>query len=82
MLFWIGAALCGYLGYRLLEWWVPSAVSIAVVVVQAVLLRALLSTGGGYELLAFSLLINLLMFHATFSIGRALGQRLRRRKGV
>ena len=39
--------------------------------------------GGGLELLAFSLLINLLMFYATFGIGRSIRQRLnQRRKGA
>jgi hypothetical protein len=84
MLLWIGAVVSGVLGYRLHEWWVPSAVACVVVVVQAVMFRSLLgSQGGGLELLAISLLINLLMFYATFGIGRSIRQRLnQRRKGV
>ena len=84
MLLWIGAVVSGVLGYRLHEWWVPSAVACAVVVVQAVMFRSLLgSQGSGLELLAFSLLINLLMFYATFGIGRSIRQRLNhRRKGA
>ena len=84
MLLWIGAVVSGVLGYRLHEWWVPSAVACAVVVVQAVMFRSLLGNqGGGLELLAFSLLINLLMFYATFGIGRSIRQRLnQRRKGA
>ena len=84
MLLWIGAVVSGVLGYRLHEWWVPSAVACAVVVVQAVMFRSLLdSQTGGLELLAFSLLINLLMFNATFGIGRSIRQRLnQRRKGA
>ena len=84
MLLWIGAVVSGVLGYRLHEWWVPSAVACVVVVVQAVMFRSLLgSQGSGLELLAFSLLINLLMFYATFGIGRSIRQRLnQRRKGV
>ena len=83
MLLWIGAVVSGVLGYRLHEWWVPSAVACAVVVVQAVLFRSLLGNqSGGLELLTFSLLINLLMFNATFGIGRSIRQRLnQRRKG-
>ena len=84
MLLWIGAIVSGVLGYRLHEWWVPSAVACVVVVVQAVMFRSLLgSQGSGLELLAFSLLINLLMFYATFGIGRSIRQRLnQRRKGA
>lgn len=84
MLLWIGAVVSGVLGYRLHEWWVPSAVACAVVVVQAIMFRSLLGgQGGGLELLAFSLLINLLMFYATFGIGRSIRQRLnQRRKGA
>jgi hypothetical protein len=84
MLLWIGAVVSGVLGYRLHEWWVPSAVACAVVAVQAIMFRSLLGgQGGGLELLAFSLLINLLMFYATFGIGRSIRQRLnQRRKGA
>ena len=78
MLLWIGAVVSGVLGYRLHEWWVPSAVACVVVAVQAIMFRSLLGgQGGGLELLAFSLLINLLMFYATFGIGRSIGQRRR-----
>jgi hypothetical protein len=84
MLLWIGAVVSGVLGYRLHEWWVPSAVACAVVAVQAIMFRSLLGNqGGGLDLLAFSLLINLLMFYATFGIGRSIRQRLnQRRKGA
>jgi hypothetical protein len=84
MLLWIGAVVSGVLGYRLHEWWVPSAIACVVVVVQAIMFRSLLgSQGSGLELLAFSLLINLLMFYATFGIGRSIRQRLnQRRKGA
>jgi len=84
MMLWIGAVVSGVLGYRLHEWWVPAVVACAVVVVQAIAFRSLLgSNGDGMELLAFSLLINLLMFYATFGIGRSIRQRLnQRRKGA
>jgi hypothetical protein len=83
MLFWLGALVSGFLGFRLFEWWVPTAVACAVVALQAVAFRSLLGPdGSGLELLAFSLVVNLVMFHATFAIGRTLGQRLaQRRKG-
>ena len=84
MLLWIGAAVSGFLGYRLYDWWVPAAVAGVVVAVQAIAFRSLLSgPSGGLELLVFSLLINLLMFYATFGIGRTIRQRLnQRRKGA
>jgi hypothetical protein len=85
MLLWIGALVSGYLGYRLLHWSVPTGLACAVVGLQAVAFRSLLANeaGGGYQLLAFSLVVNLLMFHATFAIGRTIRQRLdQRRKGV
>jgi len=80
MLFWIGALLSGFLGYRLYEWWVPTAVACAVVALQAILFQTLLAgRGSGLELLVFSLLMNLLMFNATFGIGRAIAQRFTKR---
>ena len=84
MLFWAGAVVSGYLGYRLFDWWVPAVVSGAVVALQFVMFQSLLpGRSAGPELYALSLLLNLVMFYATFSIGRAIGQRLQqRRKGV
>lgn len=84
MLLWIGAAVSGFLGYRLHDWWVPAAVACAVVALQAVAFRSLLGgQNGGLELLAFSLVINLVVFYATFGIGRTIRQRLlQRRKGA
>jgi len=80
MLFWIGAALAGYLGYRLHAWWMPAALACAVVALQAVLFQAMLgSSGPGLDLLTLSLVMNLLMFHATFAIGRAIAQRFTKR---
>ena len=54
------------------------------VAVQAVAFRSLFETQrGGLELLVISLAINLLMFHATFGIGRAIRQRInQRRRGI
>jgi hypothetical protein len=84
MLLWIGAALSGYLGYRLLDWWVPAALACATVAIQAFMFRGSLGAGGSLaELLALSLLLDLAMFYATFSIGRSIGQRRsQRRKGA
>jgi hypothetical protein len=84
MLFWAGAVVSGYLGYRLLDWWVPAVVACAVVAAQFAMFEMVLAgRGAGAELYAFSLVLNLVMFYATFGIGRAIGQRLQqRRKGV
>ena len=82
MLLLIGALVSGFLGYKLLGWWVPAAVACAVLAMQAVSFQGVLSTAGsmgGYvQILAMSGLMSLLMFYATFSMGRSWG--LRRRK--
>jgi hypothetical protein len=84
MLFWVGAVVSGYLGYRLLDWWVPAAVACVVVALQFVMFQMVLSgRTTSAELYMFSLLLNLVVYYATFGIGRSLGQRLsKRRKGV
>jgi hypothetical protein len=84
MLIWAGAVLSGFLGYRLHEWWTAAAVACAVVAVQFAMFQLVLeSRGTTPELYAFSLALNLVVYYATFSIGRAIGQRLgQRRKGV
>jgi hypothetical protein len=84
MLLWIGAAVSGFLGYKLHDWWAPAVVAGVVVIVQGIMFRSLLgSQGSGLELLAFSLLVNLVVFYATFGIGRSIRQRLdQRRKGA
>ncbi len=83
MLLWIGAALSGYLGYRLLDWWVPALVAAGMVAIQAAMFRGVAGEGGlAYDLLAAILVMNLVMFYATFGIGRTVRQRLdRRRRG-
>jgi hypothetical protein len=84
MLFWVGAVVSGYLGYRLLDWWVPAVVACAVVALQFVTFQMMfVGRGSGAEFYVFSLLLNIVMYYATFSIGRAIGQRFKqRRKGV
>ena len=83
VLFWIGAVLSAYLGYRLHDWWVPAAVAGAAVAGQFALFQiAAGSWGPSIQLIGFGLM-DLVMFYATFGIGRSLGQRrMRRRKGV
>jgi hypothetical protein len=82
-LFWVGAAASAYLGYRMHDWWVPAVVACATVGGQYALLQMAGSAGGpGLQLIGFGLM-DVLMFYATFSIGRSVGQRFsRRRKGV
>jgi hypothetical protein len=82
MLFWAGAGVCAYLGFKLYDWWAPTAVAVAVAVGQFVVFETIgASRGPTAQLIAFAAM-DLVMFHATFGIGRGLGQRrLKRRKG-
>jgi hypothetical protein len=81
LLFWVGAAASAYLGYKLHDWWVPAAVAGVVVAAQLALLQ-MAADGLSVQLLGYSLM-NLVMFYATFGIGRTIGQRRsQRRKGV
>jgi hypothetical protein len=83
LLFWVGAGACAYLGYRMQDWWVPAAVAGGVAAGQFGLFH-MLGGGGGpsIQLIGF-VLMDLVMFHATFGIGRGIGQRrLKRRKGI
>jgi hypothetical protein len=83
LLFWVGAGACAYLGYKLYDWWVPAAVAGGVAAGQLGLLYMLGSGGGPSVQLIGFVLMDLVMFHATFGIGRGIGQRrLKRRKGV
>ena len=83
VLFWVGAVVSAYLGYRLHDWWVAAAVAGVAVAGQFVLFQiAAGSWGPSIQLVGFGLM-DLVMFYATFGIGRSLGQRrMRRRKGV
>jgi hypothetical protein len=83
LLFWVGAVASGYLGYRMHDWWVPAAVACVVVVGQFALFQmAAGGRGPNVQLLGFALM-NVVMYYATFGIGRAIGQRRRqRRKGA
>ena len=75
LLFWAGAALSAYLGYKLHDWWVPAAVACVVLGGQFALFQlAAGSWGPSAQLLGYSLM-NLVMFYATFGIGRSLGRR-------
>jgi hypothetical protein len=81
LLFWVGAAASAYLGYKLHDWWVPAAVAGVVVAGQFALLQ-MAADGLSVQLFGYSLM-NLVMFYATFGIGRTIGQRRsQRRKGV
>jgi uncharacterized membrane protein len=81
-LFWIGAVASAYLGYKLHDWWVPAAVAVVAVAGQFALFQMAAGGWGSSVLIIFGLM-DLVMFYATFGIGRSLGQRrMRRRKGV
>jgi ABC-type uncharacterized transport system permease subunit len=81
-LFWAGAVLTAILGYKQLEWWVPVVIACAVAATQFFMFHGLLGAQGAGLELVFGLILNLTMYTATFSIGRAIGQRrARRRKG-
>ena len=80
MLFWAGAVLTGFLGYKRLDWWVPAATACAVAAGQFFYVQTLLGGHGARLELLFSLILNLAMYYATFSIGRALGERRARRR--
>ena len=75
LLFWAGAVSSAYLGYKLHDWWVPAAVAGVVVAGQFALFQtAAGSWGPSAQLLGYSLM-NLVMFYATFGIGRSVGRR-------
>jgi hypothetical protein len=83
MLLLAGALISGVLGYRLLGWWAPAAVACVVLAMQAVSYQGVVSTSGsmsGYlQILALSGAMSLIMFYATYSMGRSLGLRRRRK---
>jgi len=83
LLFWIGAVANSYLGYKLHAWWVPAAVACVVAAGQFVLFQ--MAAGGwgpSVQLFGYGLM-DLVMFYATFGIGRSIGQRRNRwRRGV
>jgi hypothetical protein len=79
MLLLTGALVSGFLGYRLTGWWVPTAVTLAVLALQAATYQGVLSTADGMAL-AITGLTCLFLFHAIFSMGRSLGLRWRKRR--
>jgi hypothetical protein len=84
MLLVIGAAVSGFLGYKLMGWWVPAALAAATLALQAVSYQGVLAGGGGtsgfVQILAMSALMSLLMYYATFSMGRSWGLRRQRKR--
>jgi hypothetical protein len=82
-LFWAGAFLSAYLGYKQHDWWMPAAVGVAVLVGQsAVFAMAAGGWGPGVQLLGYGLM-DVVMFFATFGIGRSAGRlRGRWRRGA
>jgi hypothetical protein len=79
-----GALLSGFFGYRLMGWWAPAAVVCAALGAQAVAYQGVLATADGVsslvQILALSGLTCLFVFYATFSLGRSLGLRRRKRR--
>ena len=76
-LFWIGAVLSAYVGYKLLDWWVPAALAGLALAGQFALFQmAAGSWGPSAQLFGYSVM-DLVMFYATFGIGRSIGQRKR-----
>jgi hypothetical protein len=84
MLLLTGALVSGFLGYRLMGWWAPTAVACAVLGLQAVAYQGVLSTADGMsgfaQILALSGLMSLFLFYALFSMGRSLGLKRRKRR--
>ena len=80
LLFWAGAVLTGVLGYKRLDWWVPAVIAGTVAAGQFFYFQTLLGGQGARLELLFSLILNLTMYYATFSIGRAIGERRARRR--
>jgi hypothetical protein len=84
MLLVAGAVVSAYFGYKLMGWWVPAAVAAATLALQAVSYQGVLAGGGGFggfaQIMAISGVMSLLMYYATFSMGRSLGLRRRRKR--
>jgi hypothetical protein len=84
MLLLTGALVSGFLGYRQAGWWAPTAVTFAVLALEAVTYQGMLSTGGGMgglvQVLVMTGLTCLFLFHAMFSMGRSLGLRRSKRR--
>jgi hypothetical protein len=83
LLFWAGAVLSAYLGYKLYDWWVPAAVAGVALAGQFALFQAAAGNWGpSAQLFGYSLM-DLVMFYATFGIGGSLGRRWSKlRKGA
>ena len=75
MIMTLGAVISGYLGFRLYEIWVPAAIACAIVAVQFAMFQVGNSQDVGLELYLFSFMLSSLLCYATYSIGRAIGQR-------
>jgi hypothetical protein len=84
MLLLTGALVSGFLGYRLAGWWAPATVASVALALQAVAYQGVLSTADGLSgfipMLALTGLTFLFVCYATFSMGRSLGLRRRRRR--
>ena len=83
MLLLVGALVSAYLGYKLFGWWAPVVLAAVVSALQAAAYQGVLSGGGGMsgfiQMVALTGAMSLFMFYATFSMGRSLGLRRRRK---
>jgi hypothetical protein len=77
MLLVAGAVVSAFLGYKLLGWWAPAIVVCVVLAAQALAYQGVLANGRGafefFQMLVLSGLMSVVMFYATFSIGRSIG---------
>ena len=81
-LFWTGALLSAYLGYKQHEWWMPAAVAGAALAGQFTLFRWWVAAGGRAPSCS-GVADNFVMFFADFGIGRSAGRlKGRWRRGV
>jgi hypothetical protein len=83
MLLLVGALVSAYLGYKLLGWWAPAALAAVVSALQAAAYQGVLVGGGGMsgfiQMIVLTAAMSLFMFYATYSMGRSLGLRRRRK---
>jgi hypothetical protein len=76
----LGAVISGYLGFRLFEMWVPTAIACVIVAIQFAMFQVGNNPDVRIELYAFSFMLSLFVCYATYGIGRAVAQRFKRKR--